>query len=450
VASIYNISEAQVPVLEHKGYNYYDPAALRALLDTKYGPNGWETSVSWYENGVYSIHLDICGVTRTAIVDFNQLPDLNQTASIKFDYLLSEAAKQFGLGAASGFQAAFPEVEKEITEQATVAEKQIEAVLQAVNELPAEEEVVYSQEQIDEALVSCLTTIKGSNEQWDKLKARGMTDEELKDAIAVAFGIEGGKSHPIPCSYKGGRTPKFWTGIIRDGKPVYQGKALISKVRELLGIPEFQEQDLPTPIDANSVLAMSKETEPAPTEPAETTDEESEVAEESAAQEDTLDWDEEGDGTSAPIGQETPEELPVEDETPTQQDGEISAAIMSALEEASDTTDTPAGAEQDDPFVDQPIGMFEDAAEQTAGIVPPGYSADTAVPAIDPDIAKVESLLGGSAVETAAPPTTEAWPKCPVCGKAVPLTLVKKCTEELHCEPMHAPCYMQWKNQQGG
>lgn len=93
------------------------------------------------------------------------------------------------------------------------------------------------QARVDAALFRSLHQMERADKRWLKHQKRGLTDAELKDAIAYEFGIFGGGSHPEWHNHQGGEDPKFWLSISYSGKPTLRGQPLLERVRELLKIP---------------------------------------------------------------------------------------------------------------------------------------------------------------------------------------------------------------------
>ena len=94
------------------------------------------------------------------------------------------------------------------------------------------------QAQIDAALFRSLHQVERADKRWSKHQKRGLTDAELKEAIAYEFGISGGGSYPEWYSYQGGADPKFWLDSIAVcGKATLRGQPLLERVRELLKLP---------------------------------------------------------------------------------------------------------------------------------------------------------------------------------------------------------------------
>jgi hypothetical protein len=94
------------------------------------------------------------------------------------------------------------------------------------------------QARVDAALFRSLHQIERADMRWSNHCKRGLTDAELKEAIAYEYGISGGGSHPEWYSYEGGADPKFWLdSIAACGKPTLRGKLLLERVREVLAIP---------------------------------------------------------------------------------------------------------------------------------------------------------------------------------------------------------------------
>ena len=101
---------------------------------------------------------------------------------------------------------------------------------------------LYEPEKLAGALRAALHGFAGAEARWAKLKENGATDAQLKAAIATEFGNGGGGSNPVSYYHEGGKQPKFWLGDSREGKPTLAGKALVAKVREVMGVPEGGEE----------------------------------------------------------------------------------------------------------------------------------------------------------------------------------------------------------------
>jgi hypothetical protein len=94
------------------------------------------------------------------------------------------------------------------------------------------------QARIDTALLRSLHQVERADKRWRKYQKRGLTDAELKEAIADEFGIYGGGTFPEWHCHQGGADPKFWLeSIAACGKPTLRGQPLLERVRELLKIP---------------------------------------------------------------------------------------------------------------------------------------------------------------------------------------------------------------------
>jgi hypothetical protein len=94
------------------------------------------------------------------------------------------------------------------------------------------------QARVDAALFRSLHQMQRAEKRWNHHRQRGLTDVELKEAIAYEFGILGGGSQPEWHSHQGGEDPKFWLSISHHGKPTLSGQPLIERVRSLLEIPK--------------------------------------------------------------------------------------------------------------------------------------------------------------------------------------------------------------------
>ena len=93
------------------------------------------------------------------------------------------------------------------------------------------------QARVNAALLRSLHQVEKADKRWSNYRQRGLTDAELKEAIAQEFGIYGGGSHPECHTHQGGDDPKFWLSISHHGKPTLRGQPLLKRVRELLKIP---------------------------------------------------------------------------------------------------------------------------------------------------------------------------------------------------------------------
>lgn len=93
------------------------------------------------------------------------------------------------------------------------------------------------QARIDAALLRSLHQVQNADQRWRRSQKRGLTDVELKEAIAYEFGIYGGGTDPEWHCHQGGADPKFWLSIPHYEKPTLRGQPLLARVRELLKIP---------------------------------------------------------------------------------------------------------------------------------------------------------------------------------------------------------------------
>jgi len=100
----------------------------------------------------------------------------------------------------------------------------------------------------------------GAADRWAERRQRGMTNDELYEAIGQEFGT-GGASGPGDPGYnsKGGLFPRLWLGHWQDGKPALQGAALRVAVRELLEIPYpgFPPVAVEAPVVDDSPLTLN-------------------------------------------------------------------------------------------------------------------------------------------------------------------------------------------------
>jgi ParB family chromosome partitioning protein len=89
--------------------------------------------------------------------------------------------------------------------------------------------------------------------QWDKLRAKGCTDAELKKALGEELG-DGGQSGPDGhICYKGGSDPRIWFKLTAAGDPSLKGSELVAAVRDLMAIREVG-----MPKDSSSPKAAAK------------------------------------------------------------------------------------------------------------------------------------------------------------------------------------------------
>ena len=87
-----------------------------------------------------------------------------------------------------------------------------------------------------------LHSVQDSECRWSERRERGLTDDELREAISCEFGIYGGCGSPRIRGWgehKGGANPMFrWYVHGEADEVVLKGKALIDMVRRVLEIPE--------------------------------------------------------------------------------------------------------------------------------------------------------------------------------------------------------------------
>ena len=95
----------------------------------------------------------------------------------------------------------------------------------------------------EEAVRGSLNTMSGSEARWEKLKASGASDQELREAIAYEFGDQGGFLSAVGMTeYKGGKNPSVtmrYSGTTE--KTTVTGKALVDMVRSMMEIPQKGE-----------------------------------------------------------------------------------------------------------------------------------------------------------------------------------------------------------------
>jgi hypothetical protein len=105
-------------------------------------------------------------------------------------------------------------------------------------------------EDLDKALLRSLHSFQGAAGRWKERKKSGLSDDALKAAIAFEFGSEGGSVGPGEPSIhvKGLTNPRFWASweinAIGKRKPDLSGKALLERVRKVMGIPTPKAAEL--------------------------------------------------------------------------------------------------------------------------------------------------------------------------------------------------------------
>lgn len=97
---------------------------------------------------------------------------------------------------------------------------------------------------IEDAVRRATRQHAGAAQRWNAARETGLTDEQLRDAIAREFGIEGGQGAPRTryIHFKGGKNPTLWIGHPGDAKLVLKGKRLLAAVRDTLQIPKSVER----------------------------------------------------------------------------------------------------------------------------------------------------------------------------------------------------------------
>lgn len=103
------------------------------------------------------------------------------------------------------------------------------------------------------AVWSAAHSMSGCDERWEKRRATGLTDTELREALAYEFGIAGGRPFPreypeweaLSIWYTGGENPNVrWRRFGEndaDGTPIetkLAGRALIAAARVALVVAE--------------------------------------------------------------------------------------------------------------------------------------------------------------------------------------------------------------------
>lgn len=121
------------------------------------------------------------------------------------------------------------------------------AVSEAVPELP-----FLAPRTLEYGLLGALCSFEGGRKRWITRRRRGLTDEELVEAIGSEFGDGGHYGDDGHWDAHGGPDPRFWWETSRQGKPTLRGKALTAAVRELLQIPQ-PAPDAP-PISPNGYM----------------------------------------------------------------------------------------------------------------------------------------------------------------------------------------------------
>jgi len=89
----------------------------------------------------------------------------------------------------------------------------------------------------------------GSSGRWIERAVRGMTDDELAEALAFELGIMGGSGGPaqISLAFQGAGL-KIWASwesinLVQD-TPIFAGKATIAMAREVYGIPDPSDRQI--------------------------------------------------------------------------------------------------------------------------------------------------------------------------------------------------------------
>lgn len=116
----------------------------------------------------------------------------------------------------------------------------------------------------DAALFRALHSFANAEGRWARRVegASGMTDDELRYAIAAEFGEHGGCAGPgiTYADFRGGKNPRITLGRHDDpDQETLSGKALLSRVRKLLNIP-FPKK---TPTERLNEMVASTDTAPA-------------------------------------------------------------------------------------------------------------------------------------------------------------------------------------------
>ena len=96
--------------------------------------------------------------------------------------------------------------------------------------------------------------MEGSEQRWKDRAAKGMTDDQLADAIAYELGIEGGSSgwaeKGIPANHHKGAGLQIWLSWdfprAHQNKPTFKGAETIAMARAVYGIrhPDDKQMDL--------------------------------------------------------------------------------------------------------------------------------------------------------------------------------------------------------------
>jgi hypothetical protein len=82
----------------------------------------------------------------------------------------------------------------------------------------------------------------GAAERWKDRAVKGMTDEQLANALAYELGIEGGGSatHAVPAYHYRAAGLQIWASwdfpSVHQDKPAFKGAATIAMAREVYGI----------------------------------------------------------------------------------------------------------------------------------------------------------------------------------------------------------------------
>lgn len=86
---------------------------------------------------------------------------------------------------------------------------------------------------------ACLLAALGNWPALQQQLRRGLTDDELQQAISTCFDPFKGSNHPYNgwhCESHDGN-PQLWLHCLKTGEPDLQGQPLLHQVRSLLGVP---------------------------------------------------------------------------------------------------------------------------------------------------------------------------------------------------------------------
>lgn len=108
--------------------------------------------------------------------------------------------------------------------------------------------LILTEEEKTYAFLRATGGMSGAARRWQERAAKGMTDEELAEALAFEMG-EGGSGGPESLSIsQNGAGLRIWASWevqnIHTAKPIFTGKASIAKAREIYGIRDPSQRQL--------------------------------------------------------------------------------------------------------------------------------------------------------------------------------------------------------------